>query len=465
VTGEQNRYADSTKEEEEGNNNNAAMDAADGDASSYKELAERAKDEGNALFQAGKTEEAILLYNQAIDLDPDNHLYYSNRSAAHMKNDSKSKALHDAEKCVALAPTWPKGYARLGAAQQALKRFDAAVDTFKKGLELDATNQALWSALRACQEAHETDKKSRFAEAAKEREREAQRLRRADEQKAAAAAAALAAAGGDEELAGFFSDLPAAAATAAEGKSEEEELLSGFFSEVLVPPTTTSASSASSSSSAPSSSSSSATERDESVATEKYASQDLGEARAQYERIMAKNYEWRNLNPYFVLQLDIDATEEDIKQRYRKMAAKLHPDKMRDVEDARECFEQVKTAYQKLCDEKEKKVVVMNIEHVKGELAKERRRALAKGTAESDLPPLEEEEARRLMKHFAEMEMLRRRSEKNLRAYSAREKMQEKEQQQKVRRSRAVFLLVFLFLCLVTRISHTHPPPSCPAAH
>ena len=448
MTGKQYRYAVRTKEEE--GTNNEAMEAADGDASSYKEHAERAKDEGNALFQAGKTEEAILLYNQAIDLDPDNHLYYSNRSAAHMKNDSKSKALHDAEKCVALAPTWPKGYARLGAAQQALKRFDAAVDTFKKGLELDATNQALWSALRACQEAHEADKKSRFAEAAKEREREAQRLRRADEQKAAAAAAALAAAGGDEELAGFFSDLPAAAATAAEGKSEEEELLSGFFSEVLVPPTTTSASS---SSSAPSSSSSSsATERDESVATEKYASQDLGEARAQYERIMAKNYEWRNLNPYFVLQLDIDATEEDIKQRYRKMAAKLHPDKMRDVEDARECFEQVKTAYQKLCDEKEKKVVVMNIEHVKGELAKERRRALAKGTAESDLPPLEEEEARRLMKHFAEMEMLRRRSEKNLRAYSAREKMQEKEQQQKVRR----FACLCVPLSCYKYLSHTH---------
>ena len=40
---------------------------------------------------------------------------------------------------------------------------------------------------------------------------------------------------------------------------------------------------------------------------------------------------------------------------------------------------------------------------------------------------------KRVMKHFAEMEMLRRRSEKNLRAYSAREKMQEKEDHDKVR--------------------------------
>ena len=50
-----------------------------------------------------------------------------------MKADSKSKALKDAEKCVELAPTWSKGFSRLGAAQQSLKRFDAAIDNFKKG--------------------------------------------------------------------------------------------------------------------------------------------------------------------------------------------------------------------------------------------------------------------------------------------------------------------------------------------
>ena len=66
-------------------------------------------------------------------VDPDNHVLYSNRSAAYLKGDFKSKALYDGEKCIALAPSWSKGYSRLGAAQQALKRFDAAMDTFKKG--------------------------------------------------------------------------------------------------------------------------------------------------------------------------------------------------------------------------------------------------------------------------------------------------------------------------------------------
>lgn len=99
----------------------------------YKIQANLLKDQGNELFQAGKTQEAILIYSQAINLDPDNHVFYSNRCAAYMKSDSKSKALHDAEKCITLAPAWSKGYIRLGAAQQSLKRFDAAIDTFKKG--------------------------------------------------------------------------------------------------------------------------------------------------------------------------------------------------------------------------------------------------------------------------------------------------------------------------------------------
>lgn len=54
---------------------------------------------------------------------------------------------------------------------------------------------------------------------------------------------------------------------------------------------------------------------DENFIHEKYTNQDLGDRKEQYARLIAKNYEWRNLNPYFVLQLGIDATAEDIKQR------------------------------------------------------------------------------------------------------------------------------------------------------
>lgn len=100
----------------------------------YKVQANLLKDEGNAAFQAGEIDKAIKLFSDAIAIDPDNAVYYSNRSAAYMKVDSISKALRDAEKCVELDPSWAKGYNRLGVAQQSLKRFDAALDTFKKGI-------------------------------------------------------------------------------------------------------------------------------------------------------------------------------------------------------------------------------------------------------------------------------------------------------------------------------------------
>lgn len=115
---------------------------ADAGDESYKDHANELKDQGNAAFTAGNNDLAIQLYSQAIMVDPDNHVILSNRSAAYLKGDFKSKALYDAEKCVQLSPKWSKGYSRLGAAQQALKRFDAAMDTFKKGKHLMYTNES-----------------------------------------------------------------------------------------------------------------------------------------------------------------------------------------------------------------------------------------------------------------------------------------------------------------------------------
>jgi hypothetical protein len=55
----------------------------------------------------------------------------------------------------------------------------------------------------------------------------------------------------------------------------------------------------------------------------KYQNQNLGAGKNQIERLMCPHYQWINLNPFTVLQLDIDATEEDIKYRYRKLSSKV----------------------------------------------------------------------------------------------------------------------------------------------
>jgi viroplasmin and RNaseH domain-containing protein len=55
----------------------------------------------------------------------------------------------------------------------------------------------------------------------------------------------------------------------------------------------------------------------------------------------------------------------------------------------------------------------MNIEHITEEVTKERKRMANKGV--KDLEPLEDLLSKRIMKHFAEIEMLKRKSEQNLR--------------------------------------------------
>ncbi|KAF8379277.1 hypothetical protein HHK36_028710 [Tetracentron sinense] len=59
--------------------------------------------------------------------------------------------LSDAKKTVELKPDWSKGYSRLGAAHVGLHSLDDAISAYKKGLELDPSNEALKSGLSDAQ--------------------------------------------------------------------------------------------------------------------------------------------------------------------------------------------------------------------------------------------------------------------------------------------------------------------------
>lgn len=410
----------------------------------YKAEALSLKEQGDDAFRKGDVQLAIRFFSQSIDIDPDNHITYSNRSAAYMKADSKSKALHDAEKVVQLAPTWAKGYNRLGVAQQSLKRYDAAIDSFKKGLELDPNNKPLWDALKACQDAYDADKKERFRAAAIEREEEEKRQRLRDEirsQMMKDKAEAESQQKEEDILEGFFSEVgvPKEGETQSEpmntaaAADNDDDALASFLLEVNQPKPV--ASRAVDDSAAKDESGQNPEEKDDKQLTEKYVKQDLGNGRSQVKRLMAPHYKWRNLNPYYVLQLDVDATVEDIKFRYKKLSLKIHPDRLRDVDNAREAFEQVKEAYNRLLDEDQRRTLMMHIENVTSDLKKDRKKLLAKGLKESELKPYDEERQIRLMKHFADLEQMKILSEKNRRAYSAREKQQEEEEEAKAQKA------------------------------
>ncbi|EKX53648.1 hypothetical protein GUITHDRAFT_41131, partial [Guillardia theta CCMP2712] len=54
------------------------------------------------------------IFSLALKLAPDNHILYSNRSAAHLALKHHEKALGDAESALKLKPDWSKGYLRKG---------------------------------------------------------------------------------------------------------------------------------------------------------------------------------------------------------------------------------------------------------------------------------------------------------------------------------------------------------------
>jgi len=105
------------------------------------------KEKGNAALQTGNYNEAIKYYTDAIALDSNNHVLYSNRSAAYAKSEKYQQALEDAEKTVSLKPDWGKGYSRKGSALAYLGRYDESIQAYEKGLQSDPNNTQLRSSL------------------------------------------------------------------------------------------------------------------------------------------------------------------------------------------------------------------------------------------------------------------------------------------------------------------------------
>jgi stress-induced-phosphoprotein 1 len=111
------------------------------------------KDAGNKHLQAKNYDEAIAAYTEAINLDPNDHVFFSNRSAAYLSKGEASNALSDAERCVKLNPTWPKGYSRKGAALHSLRKYDDAIAAYNEGLAIAPTDEGLKGGLQEVQKA------------------------------------------------------------------------------------------------------------------------------------------------------------------------------------------------------------------------------------------------------------------------------------------------------------------------
>lgn len=106
-----------------------------------KEKAQEAKAIGNEAFKAKNFEEAIKHFTVAIEHDPTDHIFFSNRSACYASLKEYEKALTDGTECVRLKPDWAKGYARRGLAEFYLQRYEEALATYEKGLALSPEDE------------------------------------------------------------------------------------------------------------------------------------------------------------------------------------------------------------------------------------------------------------------------------------------------------------------------------------
>ncbi|KAF2655011.1 TPR-like protein [Lophiostoma macrostomum CBS 122681] len=120
-------------------------------------MADALKAEGNKLFAAKKFPESIEKFTQAIELDPSNHVLYSNRSGAYASLRDYTKALDDANKVVELKPDWSKGWGRKGTALHGGGDLVGATEAFEEAVKLDPNNAQAKSGLDAVKRAVEAE--------------------------------------------------------------------------------------------------------------------------------------------------------------------------------------------------------------------------------------------------------------------------------------------------------------------
>eukprot|EP00192_Tetraselmis_astigmatica_P004304 CAMPEP_0117655318 /NCGR_PEP_ID=MMETSP0804-20121206/4216_1 /TAXON_ID=1074897 /ORGANISM="Tetraselmis astigmatica, Strain CCMP880" /LENGTH=493 /DNA_ID=CAMNT_0005461663 /DNA_START=74 /DNA_END=1555 /DNA_ORIENTATION=- len=132
--------------------------------------AEEAKAQGNDAFKNKKYAMAVVNYTKAINLDPTNAVYYSNRAFAHIRLENFGSAIADATKSLDIDPTYIKGYYRRGDAKFALGHVKDSLQDFKKAARVAPRDPDLRRKLALCDKAV---KELRFAAALATPEEEA----------------------------------------------------------------------------------------------------------------------------------------------------------------------------------------------------------------------------------------------------------------------------------------------------
>ncbi|KAK7305036.1 hypothetical protein VNO77_42935 [Canavalia gladiata] len=115
--------------------------------------AEELKLLANETFNARKFSQAIDLYTQAIELNSQNAVYFSNRAFAHLRLEEYGSAIQDATKAIEIDPKYSKGYYRRGAAHLGLGKFKEALKDFQQVKKMCPNDPDATKKLKECEKA------------------------------------------------------------------------------------------------------------------------------------------------------------------------------------------------------------------------------------------------------------------------------------------------------------------------
>ncbi|XP_019958084.1 dnaJ homolog subfamily C member 8 isoform X2 [Paralichthys olivaceus] len=163
------------------------------------------------------------------------------------------------------------------------------------------------------------------------------------------------------------------------------------------------------------------------------------------DRLLRPGSSYFNLNPFEVLQIDPDATDDELKKRFRALSILVHPDKNQGDQDrAQKSFEAVDKAYKLLLDPEQKKraldVIHAGKEYVE-HMVKEKRKQLKKegksqDVEEDDPEMFKQAVYKQTMKLFAELEIKRKERETKDMHERKRAREEEIEAAEKTKRDR-----------------------------
>uniref|UniRef100_A0A8C6Y4Z3 Tetratricopeptide repeat domain 31 n=1 Tax=Naja naja TaxID=35670 RepID=A0A8C6Y4Z3_NAJNA len=109
---------------------------------------------GNETAKQGLFHQAVLLFTEAIKLNPQEYRFFGNRSFCYEKLQSHAAALQDAQHALSLQPGWPRGLFRQGKALLGLKQYVEAARTFQQLLPFDGFRGDAAIQLQKCQIQH-----------------------------------------------------------------------------------------------------------------------------------------------------------------------------------------------------------------------------------------------------------------------------------------------------------------------